>query len=126
MPDPIVFVSHSRVKEGKLEAFLEAAKEMFPMLEASKPGTVLHLGYANRDGSELSFVHVFPDADAMDAHFVGAEERVGVAMDYIETYRYEVYGSPSEQALEMLGQMPDVDLVTYPDGFGGYVRLARA
>lgn len=90
MPDPIVFVSHSRVKEGKLEAFREMSKEMFPMLKASKPGTVFRYGYVSEDGSELSFAHVFPDADAMDAHFEGAGDRAGSAMDYIETYQFVV------------------------------------
>lgn len=123
MPDPIVFVSHSRVKEGKLEAFREMSLEVFPTMEASKPGTLLHYGYTSEDGSELSFVHVFPDADAMDAHFVGASDRAGSAMDYIETYRFEVYGTPSEQALGMLGQAPGADLVVHPGGFGGYLRL---
>lgn len=126
MPDPIVFISHSRVKEGKLEAFQEMSLEVFPMMEASKPGTLLHYGYTNEDRSELSFVHVFPDAEAMDAHFVGASDRAGSAMDYIETYRFEVYGTPSEQALGMLGQAPDADLVVHPGGFGGYLRLEPA
>lgn len=126
MPDPIVFVSHSRVKEGSLEAFRNMSKEMFPMLEASKPGTVLHYGYVNEDGSELSFVHVFPDADAMDAHFEGASDRAGSAMDYIETYQFVVYGTPSEQALAMLTQAPGVEIAVHPDSFGGYLRLARA
>jgi quinol monooxygenase YgiN len=126
MPDPIVFVSHSRVKEGMLEAFREMSKEMFPILETSKPGTVLHYGYANEGGSELSFVHVFPDADAMDAHFEGAGDRAGSAMDYIETYQFVVYGKASEQAMAMLSQNPGVELAVYPDSFGGYLRLASA
>lgn len=126
MPDPIVFVSHSRVKEGKLEAFREMSLEMFPMMEASKPGTLLHYGYTNEDGSELSFVHVFPDAEAMDAHFEGAGDRAGSAMEYIETYQFEVYGTPSEQALGMLSHAPGADLVVHPGGFGGYLRLTPA
>lgn len=126
MPDPIVFVSHSRVKEGKLEAFQELSREMFPMLEASKPGTVFHYGYTTEDGSELSFVHVFPDADSMDAHFEGAGDRAGSAMDYIEIYQFVVYGEASEEALGMLGRVPGVELVVYPDSFGGYLRFAPA
>jgi hypothetical protein len=126
MPDPIVFVSHSRIKEGKLEAFRGMSKDMFTTLEASKPGTVFHYGYVSEDGSELSFVHVFPDASAMDAHFVGAGDRVGSAMEYIETHQFAVYGQASEQALEMLSQAPGVELVFYPDSFGGYLRLAPA
>lgn len=102
------------------------SEEMFPMLEASKPGTVLHYGYVNEDGSEPSFVHVFPDEDAMDAHFEGAGDRAGSAMDYIETYRFVVYGDASENALAMLSQAPGVELAVYPDNVGGYLRLGRA
>lgn len=126
MHDPIVFVSYNKVKEGKLEAFREMSKEMFSLLEASKPETVFHQGYATDDGSELSFVHVFSDADAMDAHFEGAGERAGYAMDYIETYRFVVYGKASGQALAMLRQAPGVELIVYSDTFGGYLRLAQA
>jgi len=124
MPDPIVFVSHARVKEGKLEAYREMSRQVLPMLEASKPGTVLHYGYASEDGSELSFVHVFPDADAMDAHFEGAGDRARSSMDYIETYRFEIYGTASEHALGMLRQAPGVELVVNAETFGGYLRLA--
>ena len=125
MSDPIVFISHSHVKEGQLEPFREMSLEMFPMMEGAKPETFLHYGYSNEDGSELSFVHVFPDADAMDAHFVGAGDRAGGAADYIDTYRFEVFGTPSEQALAMLGQAPGVDMVVHPTGFGGYMRLGE-
>ena len=126
MPDPIVFVSHSRVKKGKLEAFREMSKDMFPTLEASKPGTVFHYGYVSEGGSELSFVHVFPDARSMDAHFEGAGDRAGSAMEYIDTHQFVVYGQASEQALEMLSQAPGVELVVYQESFGGYLRLAPA
>ncbi len=124
MSDPIVFISHSHVKDGQLEAFRETSLEMLPRMEANKPGTVLHYGYTSEDESEVSFVHVFPDADAVDAHFVGAGDRARTASDYIETYRFEVYGTPNEQALAMLGQAPGVDLVVHPTGFGGYMRLS--
>lgn len=124
MSDPIVFISHSHVKEGKLGAFREVSSEIFPMMEASKPGTLLHYGYTNEDESEIVFVHVFPDADAMDAHFTGAGDRAKTASDYIETYQFAVYGTPNDQALAMLEQAPGVDLVLHPTGFGGYMRLS--
>ena len=123
MSEPIVFISHSRVNEGRLEPFRELSREVFQAMEETKPGTVLHHGYASGDGSEVSFVHVFPDADAMDAHFVGAGDRAGSASDYIETYRFEVFGTPSDDALSVLERTPGVELVTHPDGFGGYMRL---
>jgi len=123
MSDPIVFISHSRVKEGKLEEFRELSEEVFSVMEAEKPGTVLHYGYVNEAATELHFVHVFPDADAMDAHMVGAAERVGKADEFIETFEFEIYGAPNEETLSMLRQAPGVDLGVNPVGFGGYIRL---
>lgn len=123
MSDPIVFISHSKVKEGGLEAFRELSEEVFSVMEAEKPGTVLHYGYLDEEATEIHFVHVFPDADAMDAHMVGAAERVGQAGQFIETFGFEIYGAPSDEALTMLRHAPGVDVEVNPDGFGGYIRL---
>jgi hypothetical protein len=125
MAGPIVFISTSRLREGMLERFRALSKEMFPLLEETKPNTLIHYGYTNDDESELAFVHVFPDSDAMDAHFLGAEDRTSSVADYIDTYRYDVYGKPSEKALEMLSQDPGAALVVRSGEFGGYMRLDR-
>ena len=125
MSDPIVLISHSNVQQGKLEAFRELSREVFPVMEAEKPGTVLHYGYVNEEETEIHFVHVFPDADAMDAHMIGAADRVGKANEFIETYEFEIYGTPNEETLEMLRQAPGVDVALSPVGFGGYIRLGE-
>lgn len=125
MADPIVFISHSRVREGKLELLREISGSALAEMEATKPGTLLHYGYLNDDQSELSFVHVFPDADAMDDHFVGSGDRAKAASEYIEVHRFEIYGSPSDDALAALRRTPGVDLVVRRAGFGGYLRRAE-
>ncbi len=125
MSDPIVFISHSKLKEGNVEAFRELSEEVFSAMEAEKPGTVLHYGYLNEEASEIHFVHVFPNADAMDAHMVGAAERVGKADEFIETFEFEIYGAPNEETLAMLRQALGVDLAVNPVGFGGYIRLGE-
>ena len=125
VPDPIVFISHSTVKDAKLEAFRELSEEMFAVMKAEKPGTVLHYGYTNEEETEIHFVHVFPDAAAMDAHMVGAGERIGKADEFIDTFAFEIYGTPSEETLSMLRHAPGVDVVVNPVGFGGYIRLGE-
>lgn len=126
MSDPIVFISHSEVKEGKLAAFQELSEDVFSAMEAEKPGTVLHYGYLNEEATEIHFVHVFPDADAMDAHMVGAADRVGQADEFIQTIGFEIYGTPNDETLAMLRQAPGVDVELNPDGFGGYIRLGAS
>ncbi len=123
MPDPIVFISHSTIKEGKLDELGRTSEEAFSALEAEKPGTVLHYGYLDTDEREVHFVHVFPDADAMDAHFEGAAQRVASASELLETKAFEIYGTPSDAAVEVLSQNPAVELTIRPLGLGGYIRL---
>lgn len=125
MSGPIVFISHSKVKEGKLEALQEFSREMFPVIQAEKPGTVLQHGYVNEDGTDVHFVHVFPDADAMDAHMIGAADRTGRANEFLETCEFEIYGAPSEETLATLRQAPGIDVAVRPFGLGGYIRLGE-
>ena len=125
MTDPIVFISHSVVKEGKLGALEEFTKETFPVLEAEKPRTVLHNGFIDEDGTHVHFVHVFPDADAMDQHMLGVAERSGRADEFIETQGFEIYGTPNADTLAMLRQAPGIDVVVRPGNLGGYIRLGQ-
>ena len=38
----------------------------------------MFLAFADEDGSEVSVVHVFPDADAIGFHLEGVQERMGL------------------------------------------------
>jgi hypothetical protein len=48
------------------------------VIERDKPGTVAFLPYTD---DELSIVHVFPDAAAIDDHLEGVNERVAEAAE---------------------------------------------
>ncbi len=125
MSGPIVFISHNAVKEGKLEGFRAAFGDVARGLNAEKPGTVVFLAYVNEDGTEVSVVHVFPDADAMGLHLEGVEERMGMAVEFIETRGYEIYGMPGEPVLEAMrgfANAQGVPLTVRSDHLGGFLR----
>ena len=125
MPGPIVFISHNSVKEGMLGGFRDAFGQVAQALDAEKPGTVVFLAFASDDGSEISVVHVFPDADAMGQHLKGVQERMGTAVVFIQTTGYEIYGAPSESVLEAMRGFADaegVPLHVRSDHVGGYLR----
>ena len=126
MTQPIVFISHSAIKPGKHEGFRAFIRSGADGLAAEKPGTVVFLAYLDEDASRVSIVHVFPDADAMNAHLEGVEERSREADMFIETRGYEIYGSPDEPVLRMMRAFADgsgVPLTVRPELVGGYVRL---
>jgi quinol monooxygenase YgiN len=124
MSEPIVYISHNRVKPGKLDAlsqlYLDAASE----IGATKPGTIVYLGYVSEDGSEVAFVHVFPSAEAMDRHMQGVPERARAAYESMQPARLEVYGEPSPATLEAIRKIVGTGVVLSlnPQHLGGFIR----
>jgi quinol monooxygenase YgiN len=126
MAEPIVYISHFRVKEGKLKDLRRLFREAAKSLEAEKPRTVVFLAYLNEDGTEATFVHVFPDAESMDVHVQGAEERTRVAYKLVQPEGFELYWAPNEGVLEMMRQeagSEGVALILQSEHLGGFLRL---
>jgi len=125
---PIVFISHFKIKEGKLEDVKQLSENVSKFIEANKPGTAVFLQFTNADGTELSIIHVFPDADAFDKHVEGAGERSNKAFEILVPTRREVYGRPSEQAMATLIPPEGSGIIfkQMSDLAAGYIRLKGA
>ena len=127
MSEPIVFVSHFIVREGRVEELKLFIDKGAPMLEADKPGTVAFLPYVDQEGSRASIVHVFPDVEAMDRHFEGSDERSAAAYELVQPTGFEIYGRPSTAALSAIrseSEATGVPLEVWPEGMRGFLRLA--
>jgi hypothetical protein len=126
MAEPVVFISRFQVKQGKVDEFATMFAEVVRSLEIGKPRTTAQVAYIDGSGG-LSIVHVFPDADAMDIHFEGADERSRAAMRLMDPRGWEVYGPASESAVAMLRNLADANGVAVhlqPGYLGGFVRHA--
>lgn len=129
MSEPVVLISHFGIKEGTLDDLRRLSEEVIENLRETKPRTVLYLACLDDEGAEVAFLHVFPDAESMDLHFEGADERAKAAYQYIEPRGWEIYGRPSEAALESIRQAAastGVPLTVLPDHLGGFLRLKSA
>jgi quinol monooxygenase YgiN len=127
MSEPVFFLSRFRIKQGSLEAVRQLTRDVAGRLQEEKPRTALFLSYIDADGEVISFLHAFADAEAMDLHFAGADERARAAYEHVEPLGWEVYGRPSEVALESLRQaatFAGAPLAVYPAYAAGFLRLA--
>ena len=125
----MVFISHFGIKEGTLGDLRRLSEEVIEHLRQDKPRTTVFLAYLDEEGTAVSFLHVFPDADSMDLHFEGADERAEAAYRYLEPRGWEIYGRPNETALESMQQASagaGVPLTILPDHLGGFLRLQPA
>jgi len=126
MSEPIAFISHFWVKPGKREDVTRLFQDASKRLEADKPRTLVFLAYFNETGTQVSFLHAFADAESMDAHFEGSDERGRAAYEYVDPAGWEFYGRPSPHALETMRQAATsagVTLSVEPDYLGGFLRL---
>jgi quinol monooxygenase YgiN len=125
MSNPIIFISNQRIKEGQLAGYKEYYQQVAAITEATKPGTAAHLAYANEDGTRVAVVHIFPDAQAMEAHMKGVGELARNAGGFMEVVSVEIYGRPSDAVLEFTLKVAGsgVTLSIKPESIGGYIRL---
>jgi hypothetical protein len=124
--EPIVFVSHFRVKEGRSDNVLDLSNQIAKAMEAGRPRTLGFLFYMNENRSQMSIVHVFPDAESMDLHFVGADRRSNAAYEHLFPEGWEIYGSPSSVVREQMQQeaaSAGVTLALQPEFLTGFLRL---
>lgn len=126
MAGPVFFISHFEVKEGKLDELRGLFEVIQAELVQSKPNTVAYLSYLDEGGTRLSILHAFTDAEAMDAHFQGADERSAAAYEFIEPRGWEIYGQASEGAVAGMrreAEAAGVSLTVLPDHVGGFLRV---
>jgi quinol monooxygenase YgiN len=129
MSEPIVFISHFRVKEGKLDGLRRLFRDVSGSIQGDKPRTLAYLSYVDEDADNVTFVHVFADSASMDLHFEGADERSEAALAFLEPDGWEIYGTPSDDALEMirhLAMSSGVDLIVQAESLGGFLRFTSA
>ena len=129
MSEPVVFISHFAIKEGALGELKRMSGAAVKGLREGKPRTVLFLSYLDDEGGRIPFLHAFPDADAMDQHFEGADDRAAAAYEFIEPRGWEFYGRPSEQAMEGMRATAakfGVPLTVEPEFNAGFLRLSPA
>ena len=105
MSEPIVFISHFRVRQGKLDDLRLSTDAVTRSLEMEKPRTLVFLSYLDAEGTNVTFVHAFADAEAMDLHVAGAAERFSFSSRKRSQLAWDSPTSPSDlRRLAMLSE----------------------
>ena len=124
MSEPIIFIAHQKIKQGKVNDYKKVYQEVGEWMEVNKPQTAAHIAYVSEDGTEASVVHIFPDIEAMEKHMQNLGD-VGVkAFTLMEIVGFDVYGTPSKMVMDsMLNMIPGAKVTLRPQPAGGYIRL---
>jgi hypothetical protein len=127
MAAPFIVVRTYTVRAGKLEELKAFLREFFEVIEAKEPRVLAMNAYANADGTEVTFVHIHPDAASMEVHENVAHEHTERARKQFldATSSLQVYGQPSDTILEGAREMAGtgIPLSVAPEPLGGFTRL---
>lgn len=128
MAGPFIFISQSRIKEGRLDDFKRGLREMAEFVEANEPRVIAFEAYINDDGTEVTGVQIHPDADSMALHMQVAFEKIVEFDQYLDTQSVEVYGVPNDAVSSMMKQIGDqftgseMSLRVRTNPVGGFAR----
>jgi quinol monooxygenase YgiN len=132
MSDPIVYVSTWRLRPDKVEAYRRFYAELVRVIDANEPQVAAFLAFANEDQTEVTNVHVYPDAETLDRHMQVLGEQMGLmpddltsVMEFLEPVRVAVLGRPAGPAAAMdQGLMTSgVPFDTKGTFVGGFTRV---
>jgi quinol monooxygenase YgiN len=124
MSEPVVFTIRFRIKQGKADEIRNHYQKSVQSTFKTKPDTFSQLAYEDEGANVFTVIRTFPNAHALDQHFLGADERSKSTFDFVEPYSMEIYGAINPATLEKLEQIvgPGVTTIAYPNFSGGFIR----
>jgi quinol monooxygenase YgiN len=113
VPDPIVSVDTSEIREGKLADVLAAIQRLVAFVEANEPEAIAYSIYVDKENGWMTVVQIHPSSSAMEFHMDAAAPVFREFADLLTLLRVDFYGRPSEALLaqmrrkaELLGGAP--------------------
>jgi hypothetical protein len=104
MPEPIVYVDKSEVRNAKLDELKAAVTELAEFVAMSEPQLISYSFYFNENGTQMTVVAVHPDSASMEFHMTVAGPAFRKFTELINLSTIEVYGQLSDKLLGLLRQ----------------------
>lgn len=125
MSAPFIFVTTHTVTEGQLDEFEALTEDYMKNVEVNEPEVLAQHAYLSADRTEVTFLHIHPDADSADRHMQVAGEQIGQGLALTEAnLRIEVYGTPGpvlSQAIEA-NAAKGTEVSVKTTSLGGFAR----
>jgi hypothetical protein len=126
--EPIVYIDHSDIRDGRLEELKAGIRQLVDFIDAHEPQLITYGFHIDEEASQMNCVAVHPDSASLELHMeIGGPEFRKLA-DMISLRRIEVYGRPSEKAREQLRQkaaaLGDGGSVVWTGRYAGFTHLS--
>lgn len=102
MPELIVIIDSSEVREGKLDDLKAAMRELVKFAEANEPEMIAYNVYLSEDGRQVTVLQVHPNSASAEFHMKVAGPAFAKFAEFIKMSGIDIYGNPSRDLLERL------------------------
>ena len=126
MSEPVISIDSSLIRDGRLDELKSAVADLVEFVRANEPRPIVYEVYVDQTGSRMTVVQVHPDSASMEHHMTVAGPAFAGFAELITLSTMDVYGTPSEGLLELLGrkvQMLGDATVVVHDLQAGFARI---
>jgi hypothetical protein len=126
MSDPIIYIDHSDVREGKLEELKAALKDLAGFVETSEPKILAYHVYFNEDESQVHVLHVHHDAASLAFHMEVGGPAFTPFVELVHMRSIDIYGRVGDDLMEPLRQKAEMlgdGVVRVHDLHAGFARF---
>jgi hypothetical protein len=102
LSSPILVVDSSDIHDGKLDEVKAGVEELVAFVEANEAEPLSYDIYFDEAGSQMTVVQIHPDSASLERHLTVAGPVFRKFADLLTLGRVDVYGRPSEAALEQV------------------------
>lgn len=108
MPQPIVYVDRSDVREGKLDELEPAMERLVEFIEANNPHVLSYRFFLDEDAARMTVIGVHPDSEALAFHMDVGEEEFRAFGDLVDLSSIAVHGEVSDDVLRRLHEKAEM------------------
>lgn len=128
MQAPFIFITTHAINDGAAEAYEAQHGAFADFVNANEPDLLSFQAWMSDDRTEVTFIFVFPDAEAADRHMEIARDKIGQGLEITRTARLETYGTPGPVLGQVLAMNAQAGVPVSIKGTwrGGFDRVAAA
>ena len=102
MFEPIAYVDHSQVREGKFDELKKAIAELAEFVEANEPQLIAYNVYFSEDRACMSIVHIHSDSASLEFHMKVAGPLFAKFAEFVKLSTIDIYGRPGDDLVQQV------------------------
>jgi len=125
----IVYVDHSDIRPGSLDALREGVRRLVALIDGLEPRLIAYGFHVDDAAGRMTVTAVHPDCASLELHLELGREKFRELAPMLTLREIEVYGPVTERARAMLEQKAEMlggAGITALDTYAGFARTVTS